>query len=150
MGSSTFVAGELPAEVRGRIDETMACSATIVVGEASGASRAYQGYLESKGYRNVVVGHAAKLRYNVGSWRDVRYGKDLREREKGMIEDYGSVVWADSSGVIAGNLELLKRLGKPTYVYEYSSGTGMTKAGEIDPERAYDPYYCTKERYRKP
>jgi hypothetical protein len=67
-----------------------------------------------------------------------------------MIEDYGSVVWVDSSGVVAGNLELLKRLGKSTYVYEYSSGTGMAKAGEIDPERTYDPYYFMKGRYRKP
>ena len=48
----------MPSEVRQRIDEAIACEATVIVGEASGASRLYQDYLESKGYRNVIFGHA--------------------------------------------------------------------------------------------
>lgn len=47
------------------------------------------------------------------------------------------------------NLEFLKRLRKPTYVYGYRSKTGTAEAGEIDPERTYDPYYEMKEYYRK-
>ncbi|MGQ9690567.1 MAG: hypothetical protein ACUVQY_04800 [Thermoproteota archaeon] len=60
MGSSAFKEKELPAEVRDRIDEAMADKLKIMVGEAPGARRLYQDYLKSKGYRNVVVGHAVK------------------------------------------------------------------------------------------
>ncbi len=130
-----------------RIDEAIACKTTIIVGEAPGANRLYQDYLKSKGYRNVIVGHAVRLRYNAGAWKDVQYGRDLKEREKKMIEDCDSaiIIWANNSGVIAENLELLNRLGKPTYLYEYSSETGVAKAGEIDPERTYDSYHYVKE-----
>jgi hypothetical protein len=151
MGSSAFKAKELPAEVKTRIDEAITRGMTVIVGEAFGACRLFQDYLASKGYRNVVVGHAVKLRYNAGNWKDLQYGKDLKERERRMIEDCDSaiIMWMNNSGVIAENLELLKRLGKPTFLYEYSSKTGKAKAGELDPERNYDPYYFVKEHYRK-
>lgn len=67
-----------------------------------------------------------------------------------MIEECDSavVIWMNNSGVIAENLELLKRLKKPTYLYECSSETGKMSAGELDPKRTYDPFYM-KEYYRK-
>jgi len=151
MGSSKFRAGELPAEVRERIEEAMADDATIIVGEAHGACRLYQDYLRSRGYGNVIVGHAKRIRYNAGGWRDIRYGDDLIEKERRMIEECDSavVIWADGSGVIAQDLELLRRLGKPTFVYEYSTRDQRARAGEIDPMRTYDPYYSMKEYHRK-
>jgi hypothetical protein len=151
MGSSAFNAKELPAEVKERIDEAIAREMTIIVGEAFGACRLFQDYLASKEYRNVVIGHAVKIRYNAGNWKDFQYGRDLRERERRMIEDCDSaiIMWMNNSGVIAENLELLKRLGKPTFLYEYSSKTNTAKAGELDPKRNYDPYYFVKEHYRK-
>lgn len=151
MGSSAFKAGELPVEVKERIDLAIDRGMKIIVGEAHGASRLFQDYLKEKGYRNVVVGHAIRLRYNAGSWKDVQYGKDLKERERKMIEDCDSaiVIWMNNSGVIAGNLELLKRLCKPTFLYEYSSKTDEARAGELDPRRTYDPFYHMKEYYRK-
>ena len=151
MGSSAFKAEELPAEVKERIDEAIVRDITIIVGEAFGACRLFQDYLASKDYRNVIVGHAVRLRYNAGNWKDFQYGKDLKERERSMIEDCDSaiIMWMNNSGVIAENLELLKRLGKPTFLYEYSSKTNTAKAGELDPKRDYDPYYFMKEHYRK-
>jgi hypothetical protein len=151
MGSSVFKSEELPVEVKERIDKAIACEMTIIVGEAHGASRLYQDYLKAKGYRNVIVGHAIKLRYNAGGWRDVQYGKNLEERERKMIEDCDSaiVIWMNKSGVIAKDLELLKRLGKPTFLYECSSETDEVKAGELDPKRIYDPFHYMKEYYRK-
>ena len=151
MGSSNFKPKDMPTEVKERMDEAIASETTIIVGEAAGASRLYQDYLRSKGYRNVIVGHAVRLRYNAGNWKDVKYGKDLKEREKEMIEDCDSaiIIWADNSGVIAENLELLKRLEKPTYVFEYSSKTETGEGGKIDPTRIHDPYYYMKEYYRK-
>jgi len=151
MGSSAFKAEGLPIEVKQRIDQAIERGMKIIVGEASGASRLYQDYLKARGYRNVVVGHAVRLRYNAGNWKDVQYGKDLKERERRMIEDCDSaiVIWMNNSGVIAENLELLKRLGKPTYLYECTSETSQVTAGELDPERTYDPFYYMKEYYRK-
>ncbi len=51
--------------------------------------------------------------------------------------------------MIAENLERLKRLGKPTFVYEYSTRDGKERFGELDPTRTYDGYYNMKEYYRK-
>jgi len=68
-----------------------------------------------------------------------------------MIEDCDSaiIIWMNSSGVIAENLELLKRLGKPTFLYEYSSETCTARAGKLDPKRTYDSFYYMKEYYRR-
>ena len=151
IGSSAFKAKELPTEIKERIDEAVKRNMTIIVGEAAGASRLFQDYLKAKGYRNVVVGHAVKMRYNAGNWKVVQYGKNLKERERNMIEDCDSaiIIWVNNSGVIAENLELLKRLGKPTYLYEYYSETDQATAGELDSKRIYDPFYYMKEYYRK-
>jgi hypothetical protein len=151
MGSKAFRAKELPAEVAERIEECTVRNMTIIVGEALGASRLYQDFLQSKGYRNVIVGHAKSLRYNRGNWKTVQYGNDLKERERRMIEDCDSaiILWTDNSGVIAENLELLKRLGKPTFLYEHSTKTKIAKAGWLDPNRTYDPYYYMKEFYKR-
>ena len=139
MGSSAFKAEELPAVVRERIDEAMARDMTIIVGEAHGACRRYQDYLKSKGYMNVIVGHARSIRYNAGDWMTVKYGDDLKERERGMIEDCDSaiIIWVDDSSVIAENLERLKRLEKPTFLYEYSTKDGIERFGPLDPTRTY-------------
>ncbi len=151
MGSKAFNAKELPSEVKERIDIALDREMMIIVGEAPGACRLYQDYLKFKGYRNVIVGHAKSLRYNVGNWSTVVYGNDVKERERKMIEDcdMAIIIWTDNSGVIAENLELLKRLGKPTFLYEYSTRNGRGRGGELDPRRIYDPYYYMKEYYRK-
>jgi hypothetical protein len=151
MGSEAFRAERLPAEVASKIDEAIARNMTILVGEALGACRLYQNYLQSKGYKNVIVGHAKSMRYNAGNWKTVKYRDDLKERERGMIEDCDSaiVIWTDSSGVIAENLELLKNLGKPTFLCEHSTRTNTIEVGWLDPKRTYDPYYHMKEYFRK-
>jgi hypothetical protein len=151
MGSSAFKDRELPPEVKRKIDQAIERGATIIVGEAPGANRLYQDYLNSKGYRNIIVGHAIRLRYNAGNWKDVQYGKNLKERERSMIEDCDSaiVIWMNKSGVIAEDLELLKRTGKPTYIYECSSETSEVKEGEIDPKRIYEPFYYMKKHYQR-
>ena len=151
MGSKAFKAERLPTEVASKIDEAIDQNMTILVGEALGAPRLYQDYLQSKDYRNVIVGHAKSLRYNAGNWKTKQYGNDLKERERGMIEDCDSavVIWTDASGVIAENLEILKNLGKPTFIYENSTRTGAIEVGWLDPGRTYDPYYHMKEHFRE-
>jgi len=85
MGSKAFRGKELPTQIAERIDEAIVRNMTIIVGEALGACRLYQDYLQSKGYKNVIVGHAKSLRYNAGNWQTVQYGNDLKGRERGMI-----------------------------------------------------------------
>lgn len=150
-GSKSFRQPELPEPVRDLIDEAIAAGMTVIVGEAPGANRLFQDYLKSKGYGKVIVGHARSMRYNAGGWKTVPYGNDVHEREKAMMEDCDSAVyiWADSSGVIAENLEVLKRQGKPVFVYEYYNQNGRSSSGWLDPKRVYDPYYYWKEHMRK-
>jgi hypothetical protein len=151
IGSKAFRAARLPAEIASKIDEATARNMIIVVGEALGACRLYQDCLQSKGYRNVIVGQAKSMRYNVGNWKTMQYGIDLKERESGMIEDCDSaiIIWTDNSGVIAENLELLKNLGKPAFLCEHSTRTNTTEVGWLDPKRTYYPYYHLKEYFRK-
>ncbi|MFX1457107.1 MAG: hypothetical protein ACFFDB_17155 [Promethearchaeota archaeon] len=143
MGSSSYKAEALPPEIREILDVAIEKEITIIVAEAYGACRLFQDYLVSKDYKNVIVGHARSLRYNAGGWKDFKYGDTLKEREKSMIEDcdFAIVVWQDSSSVIAENLEYLKQLNKPTFLYEYNSSDGVTSSGKLDPTRIYRKYY---------
>jgi hypothetical protein len=151
MGSKAFRKDILPQHVRDLLDKAIYRTMKIVVGEAPGANRLFQNYLASKNYQQVVVGHAKSMRYNAGNWKTKQYGEKVSEREKNMIAECDSaiIIWADHSGVIAENLEILKRAGKPTFVYEYSNKTEKGKAGWIDPNRVYDRYYVWKERLRE-
>ena len=151
MGSKAFRAETLPEEIRSKINEAVSRKMTILVGEALGTCRLYQNYLNSMSYRNVIVGHAKSMRYNAGHWKTIQYGTDLKERERRMIEECDSaiIIWTDNSGVIAENLELLKNLGKPAFVYEYSTRTGEAEVGWLDPGRIYDPYYVMKEFFKR-
>ncbi|MBU7041961.1 MAG: hypothetical protein HXS47_00110 [Theionarchaea archaeon] len=141
MGSKAFSADALPRTIRELIDEAMASHMTIIVGEVPGACHLFQEYLYSKGYTSVIVGHVRSIRYNAGDWKTVQYGDTLIERERSMITSCTSaiILWYNNSSVIARNLELLKKLAIPTFLYEYSSETGESNEGWLDPHRTYDP-----------
>jgi hypothetical protein len=151
MGSKAFRARRLPVSLAGKIDEAIARNMKIIVGEVLGPCRLFQDYLKRKNYTRVVVGHAKSIRYNVGKWKTKQYGTSVTERERNMIEECDSaiIIWQDNSGVIAENLEILKRSGKPTFLFEYYTKKMQSKAGWLDPERVYDPYYNWKEYMRK-
>ena len=143
MGSSNFKADELPPIIRARLDSAIEKGVIFLVAEARGACRLFQDYLASKKYAKVIVGHGLSMRYNAGRWITISYGDDLKERERNMIEecDYAIVIWQDSSGTIAENLQYLKKLGKPTFLYEYDSSDETEYAGELDPQRSFRPFY---------
>ena len=151
MGSKAFKNKKLPPDVREKLTEAISRRMNIIVGEAPGANRLFQDYLASVDYRKVIVGHAKSMRYNAGEWNTRQYGDNVRERENKMILmcDSAIIIWTDKSGVIAENLEVLKKLNKPTYLYEYSNVTGQGKAGWLDPDRVYDPYFFWRERMRE-
>jgi len=151
MGSKFFKAKKLPAAVTKKIDEAIARKMSIIVGEAPGACWLFQDYLKIKDYKKVIVGHAKSIRYNAGNWKTNQYGFDVSERGKNIIDicDSAIIIWTDNSGVIAENLELVKRLQKPTFLYEYSTKTKTGKADWLDPNRIYDSYFDWKEYQRK-
>jgi hypothetical protein len=150
MGSKAFGKKRLPAKVTRQLDSAIAREMRIIVGEAPGANRLFQDYLHAKNYTNVVVGHAKSMRYNAGKWKTKQFGLDVEQRERSMIKECNSaiIIWADNSGVIAENLEILKRANKPAYIYEYSNKTNKGTARWLDPKRKYDPYYDWKEHMR--
>jgi hypothetical protein len=139
MGSSAYKMKELPSEIRERIDLAIENGVLFIVAEAHGSCRLFQDYLASKNYRDVVIGHAKSLRYNAGGWQDVKYGNNLKERERNMIRDcdYAIAIWQDNSSVIAENLEYLKKFRKSTFLFEYNSSDGTFQAGELDPRRSF-------------
>jgi hypothetical protein len=151
MGSKAFRAKRLPVSLARKIDKAIAFRKKIIVGEVPGSCRLFQDYLKRKEYTKVTVGHAKSIRYNVGSWKTRQYGTNVTERERSMIEECDSaiIIWQDRSGVIAENLEILKRSEKPTFLYEYDTKRHRGKAGWLDPKRVYDPYYNWKEYMRK-
>jgi len=151
MGSKAFRARSLPGDLSKKIDQVMARNMSIIVGEVPGPCRMFQDYLKRKKYARVTVGHAKSIRYNAGHWKTKQYGQSVTERERNMIEECDSaiIIWQDNSGVIAENLEMLKRLGKPTYLYEFNTKTRRGKADWLDTDRVYDPYYNWKEYMRK-
>ncbi len=139
MGSSAYKGEGLPEEVAEVLDGALDRGTTVIVGEARGACRAFQDHLAARGYGDVVVGHAKSIRYNAGGWPTHMYGDDVKSRERGMIDDCDSaiIIWMNGSGVIAKNLEYLKRQGKPTYVYELSTKDGISRFGPLDFARSY-------------
>ena len=151
MGSSKYRARELPLDIRDRLDKAIKNEMTIIVGEAHGSCRLFQDYLVSKNYKDVILGHARSIRYNAGNWKTIKYGDNLKEREKNMILDCDAaiIIWQDKSGVIAENLELLKKLRKPTYLYEYYSSDGSSRSGELDPNRRYSNSFMYRKYRRK-
>ena len=143
MGSSKYHEKKLPIEIRDLIDTAMEHEMTFIVAEAHGSCRLFQDYLAEKKYEKVIVGHARSIRYNAGNWPDVKYGDNLKEREYNMIKDCISaiVIWQDNSGVIAQNLENLKKFNKPTFLYEYDSTRDSIQTGPLDPNRTYITFF---------
>jgi hypothetical protein len=146
MGSSKYREDELPSEIQQILDTAIQHEMIFIVAEAHGSCRLYQDYLAEKKYNNVIIGHARSIRYNAGNWPDYKYGDNLKEREINMIRDCVSavVIWQDNSGVIAENLENLKKLSKPTYLFEYHSRTGSVSSSMLDPDRIYRVFYPYK------
>lgn len=154
MGSKAYTDHKLPKVVKQLLNAAIKEQMQIIVGEAPGACHLYQDYLHSQGYRDVIVGHARSLRYNAGDWLDMKYGDVLAERERNMIEacDSAIIIWVNQSSQIAANLERLKWLGKPTFLYECSSFSDEKRFGPIDLNRVYQPFLYQKLRakYGKP
>ncbi|HEY3656229.1 MAG TPA: hypothetical protein VGL34_14780 [Steroidobacteraceae bacterium] len=130
--TKVFVGGSrrisrLNAEIRNRLDRVVDAGFKIIVGDANGADKAVQIYLQSKCYDAVEVfcaGHAC--RNNVGNWPTRKVAADkLRgfdfyaEKDRVMADEasYGLMIWdGESIGTLMNVVRLLGKK-KPAAVF---------------------------------
>ena len=118
----------LNAEVRARIDNVLQQGFAVVIGDANGADRAIQQYLNQKGYSNVTVFCAGvTCRNNLGHWNVEREATDYKrsgflhyaKRDARMADqvDYGFFLWDGKSKGTLNNIVMLVTQKKPALVY---------------------------------
>lgn len=124
--TSIFIAGSIKLgrlndKVRERLMNIISQNYRILVGDANGADKAVQKFLNEKAYKNVVVYCSGKYcRNNLGKWNssfvsvdESIKGRDFyTEKDKKMAEDadYGLMIWdGKSAGTLSNVFELLKR-----------------------------------------
>lgn len=120
--------GRLNGMIRKRIERMMDQGFHIVVGDAKGADKAFQGYLAEAQYDNVEVFCSGRAcRNNIGKWTAKNIdvdpklkGRDfytVKDRAMALEADYGFVLWdGKSTGSINNIVELLKGR-RPVVVY---------------------------------
>ncbi|HKR12351.1 MAG TPA: hypothetical protein VJT15_09860 [Pyrinomonadaceae bacterium] len=114
--------------LRMRIDQIVEKKLQILLGDANGADKAVQAYLDERGYRNVqVFCSAGDCRNNIGSWevKSIKPPHSRRDfefftaKDAAMAEeaDVGLMLWdGESSGTVVNAARLIAA-GKPVVVY---------------------------------
>jgi hypothetical protein len=127
--SKIFIGGsrkltELPISVRKRLDNIIVNDFIVLIGDANGTDKCVQGYLASKGYKNVVLFcMTGKCRNNIGEWEVRIVEADSSEKtfdfyatkDRQMAEEasYGFMIWdGKSNGTLNNMLNLLGRQKK--------------------------------------
>src|SRR4030066_2036363 len=132
--SKIFIGGsrritKLNNDITGRIDNIMQNGYTVLLGDANGADKLVQKYLQEKRYRNVLVYcMGAQCRNNLAEWetrhipenqkvkRDFAY-YSLKVLSMAKEADYGFMIWdGKSKGTLNNVLNLLKE-NKTSIVY---------------------------------
>ena len=130
---TVFVAGSrqisrLPGEVKNRLDTMIEKGFQILVGDASGADKAVQGYLANRSYSNVLVYYMKDhCRNNVGNWptREVAAPRGakgfdyyaVKDRAMAEAAEFGLMLWDGKSKGTVNNVVNLSRDHKPVVVY---------------------------------
>lgn len=120
--------GQLSDQVRERLENILAASYSVLVGDANGVDKSVQAFLLERGYSNVrVYCSGSRCRNNLGAWpvREVSVPANVSGRafytrkdvEMARDADYGLAVWdGKSAGTLNNVMELLKR-DKKALVY---------------------------------
>lgn len=127
IGGSRHVS-RLPAEIKHRIDNVINSGHQIIVGDANGADKAVQKYLNDASYDKVTVFCSGeKFRNNVGLWttRRVDAPKNLKgfqfyaakDREMAREADFGLMIWDGKSPGTVLNVLRLVRSGKISVLF---------------------------------
>lgn len=118
----------LNARIRERLAATIARQEEIVVGDANGADKAAQGFLQSCAYARVTVYFSGKApRNNIGDWptclivpkakRRSRAFFAAKDRAMSLVADEGLMIWNGKSVGTLQNIVRLVRLRKPLDVW---------------------------------
>jgi hypothetical protein len=119
----------LNPEVTLRLDRMIAQQVSIVVGDAAGADKSIQQYLNTKGFRDVeVFSSGDECRNNVGNWPLRRVTVESRKRDfdfyaaKDQVmareADSGLMIWDGKSAGTLMNALRLVRQGKQVSIFE--------------------------------
>ncbi len=134
--TTVFIGGSrhlsrLSAEVRKRLDRIQERNLWVIIGDANGADKAVQTYLNRSGYRNVEVFCSGRhCRNNMGDWRlrTVKPGSApgtydyyaAKDRLMASEATLGLMIWdGKSKGTLMNVLRLLNH-GKKVVVYRSS------------------------------
>jgi adenine-specific DNA-methyltransferase len=151
MMETVFIGGSrdvhvLDEEVRRRIDRIVEKRLPVVIGDANGADKAVQDYLNRRGYRRVEVFCLGdRCRNNIGRWpfravasrqrrKDFRYYA-TKDRLMAREADTGFMIWDGHSVGTLANVGRLARRGKKILVYMVTSKRPIRLANEADWER---------------
>ncbi len=118
----------LNKDILDRIDNIIANSFTILIGDANGADKSVQKHCAGMNYKNVIVFCSGnECRNNIGNWRTFNINMEKKRRdinyytvkdlEMAKEADYGFMIWdAKSKGTLNNIIELTK-LSKKVLVY---------------------------------
>jgi hypothetical protein len=148
IGGSRRVA-RLNADVRRRIDRVIEQDLPVLIGDANGADKAIQKYLQSRGYKAVeVFCSAGECRNNIGKWpiRSVPTSQARRNFEFYAAKDeqmareasVGFMIWDGKSAGTLANVARLLYQGKKVVVYSTPTKRFVTLRAEADWERLVD------------
>ena len=133
----------LNADVRRRIDRVIEQGFPVLVGDANGADKAVQKYLQGRGYRAVeVFCSGGECRNNLGKWpvrtvatrqarRDFDYyaAKDEQMAQEASV---GLMIWdGKSAGTLANAVRLLRQ-DKKVVIYATPAQRFLTLKAEAD------------------
>lgn len=118
----------LPEDVKKRVDNIIEKGYQVVVGDANGADKAFQSYLEKKHYSNVIVFCMSnECRNNLGNWnvkpihssekkKDFRF-YSAKDEVMAKEADYGLMVWDFESNGTFNNILNLAAQNKCAVIY---------------------------------
>jgi adenine-specific DNA-methyltransferase len=135
--------GRLNPEVRHRLDTIMEKGHQVLIGDASGADKAVQAYLNSQSYSDVQVFCVGdRPRNNVGDWRirSIQSDESSDRREHFTVKDramaneasVGFMVWDGESLGTLLNVFRLASAGKKVLVYQSPSRKFMDVTSMTD------------------
>ncbi len=161
--TKVFVGGSrrivrLNPEVVIRLDAILAKKASILIGDAAGADKSVQQYLNAKGFRDVEVFCSGdECRNNVGNWPLRRVAVESRKRDFDFYAakdqlmsceaDSGLMIWDNKSAGTLMNALRLVRQGKQVSIFEAQHG----RFQELQTESEWKKFFsgCSEEVRRR-
>jgi hypothetical protein len=136
--------------LRKRLDQIVDKQLQVLLGDANGADKAIQAYLDQLGYRNVqVFCSAGDCRNNLGSWevksvipphtrRDFEFFT-AKDAAMAREADVGLMLWdGESSGTVV-NAARLVAAGKPVVIYVAPKRKFLTVKSQADLDSLLSP-----------